>query len=88
MTQLLDDGIVVRRRWHSGKGVGLMIQGLWVRYQHWPHLRITSLGKVLTQIVFLSTQEYIWVPGPSAVCGCTLLYAAKHSDQGVRCKVG
>ena len=27
-------------------------------------LRKASLGKVLTQIVPLSTQEYKWVPGP------------------------
>ena len=48
----------------GGTDVGLTIQGSCVRYGHWPHLRIASLGKVLTQIVPLSTQEYKWVPGP------------------------
>ena len=70
-------------RWHGDKA-GLSIQGSWVRIQHCPHLKKGSFGKVLTQIVPLSTKDYKWVPA----CGCTLLYAVKHGDQGVRCEVG
>ncbi len=49
-------GSVVRRRAHDPRAH--------LRIRPWPHLRIASLGKVLAQIVPLSTQEYKWVPGP------------------------
>ena len=70
--------------------IWLTIQGSWVRFRHWSHLRKLSLSKVITQIVPLSTQEYKWRTSVvmSAVCGCTvppgciLLYEAKHSGQG------
>ena len=29
-----------------------------------------------------------WSVVMNGICGCTLLYAARHIDQGVKCKVG
>ena len=46
--------IVVRRTAHNLMVVGSMPD---------PIERLVLLGKVLTQIVPLSTQEYKWVPG-------------------------
>ena len=50
--------------WLSRQGVGLIIQGSWVVLPVMPTVSygITSLGKMLTWSVLLSTQEY-WVPG-------------------------